>query len=540
MPASCCRWTRVIGKTSNAARRTRSTKRVLLARVQQDANLDGDPLDDRHAFWRGNYLSTDIRVPLTLVGTNPAQGVGTNGVAGHVWDNFSSDTYKRLSPIGRLEYTNVVSGQSESFNAPGGGVGYYRPATHASLWSTAPYLHNNALGLYLDDPSVKGRLVQFLDGIRRMLWFKERATKTLVLSQQERKWLENLQKDDTSSPPIDPQRIVVRPGDLRVGDPQIAGNDPGFVYRVPQDTYFEIPVAYTRPLIEGVAGPTVTSFLADWGFLIAVPVLLYVTLRVRARYLGVWLVALAALAASLLALTGSGGTPGTKIGVILLGVLDLLHFSSLTWWLLVLGLGTFGVILILAMPNSRIVGWIVGLNAAAAVLALWITGGPALAGLLVSLIILALIWWWNPTVLAFTRVLFGLLVLATAIVGYASHRIINGQTVLTVPGVNVAIGPFPIKLGPIPRGVPLNVLMNLDPDSPNFINGVLRVAAATSDIKRRHLEGEAAYNAFMQHAGAPLIAASKCPDFVLDRGHLFGEALSDDEKEALIAFLKTL
>jgi hypothetical protein len=40
--------------------------------------------------------------------------------------------------------------------------------------------------------------------------------------------------------------------------------------------------------------------------------------------------------------------------------------------------------------------------------------------------------------------------------------------------------------------------------------------------------------------------ASKCPDFVLDKGHLFGETLDPDAtknkqaKEDLIAFLKTL
>jgi hypothetical protein len=45
---------------------------------------------------------------------------------------------------------------------------------------------------------------------------------------------------------------------------------------------------------------------------------------------------------------------------------------------------------------------------------------------------------------------------------------------------------------------------------------------------------------FEQKAGPALMAASKCPDFVLDRGHYFGEALTDQEKTDLIAFLKTL
>ena len=45
----------------------------------------------------------------------------------------------------------------------------------------------------------------------------------------------------------------------------------------------------------------------------------------------------------------------------------------------------------------------------------------------------------------------------------------------------------------------------------------------------------------------PLIDISKCPDFVVNRGHYFGTdyfaeepALSDVDKRALIAFLKTL
>jgi hypothetical protein len=32
---------------------------------------------------------------------------------------------------------------------------------------------------------------------------------------------------------------------------------------------------------------------------------------------------------------------------------------------------------------------------------------------------------------------------------------------------------------------------------------------------------------------------SKCPDFIVNRGHLFGTTLPDDDKRALIEFLKT-
>ena len=44
-----------------------------------------------------------------------------------------------------------------------------------------------------------------------------------------------------------------------------------------------------------------------------------------------------------------------------------------------------------------------------------------------------------------------------------------------------------------------------------------------------------------------LLKMSKCPDFVVNKGHYFGTnlqagepALSDDDKRALIAFLKTM
>jgi hypothetical protein len=41
-------------------------------------------------------------------------------------------------------------------------------------------------------------------------------------------------------------------------------------------------------------------------------------------------------------------------------------------------------------------------------------------------------------------------------------------------------------------------------------------------------------------AASALLKVSKCPDFVTDRGHLFGTGLADDDKRALIAWLKRL
>jgi len=67
------------------------------------------------------------------------------------------------------------------------------------------------------------------------------------------------------------------------------------------------------------------------------------------------------------------------------------------------------------------------------------------------------------------------------------------------------------------------------------VRGVLRV-------RRDNLSDDrfAALAAFQQEAGPALLKASKCPDFVLDRGHWFSQGLPDDEKRQLKAFLETL
>ena len=57
---------------------------------------------------------------------------------------------------------------------PGGGRGYYRTASLTSIWATAPYLHNNSVGLFVKDPSVPGRLTAFNDGMQKMLWPERR------------------------------------------------------------------------------------------------------------------------------------------------------------------------------------------------------------------------------------------------------------------------------------------------------------------------------------------------------------------------------
>jgi hypothetical protein len=43
-----------------------------------------------------------------------------------------------------------------------------------SIWATAPFLHNNALGSYTGDPSVAGRMKAFDDATEKLLWPEKR------------------------------------------------------------------------------------------------------------------------------------------------------------------------------------------------------------------------------------------------------------------------------------------------------------------------------------------------------------------------------
>jgi hypothetical protein len=82
----------------------------------------------------------------------------------------------------------------------------------------------------------------------------------------------------------------------------------------------------------------------------------------------------------------------------------------------------------------------------------------------------------------------------------------------------------------------------VDPGAPRgvLLNAETAVLRGSLLIHKHHLKGKPALRTFEKETGLPRLKASKCPDFVLDRGPWFGEALSDDDKNKLIAFLKTL
>jgi hypothetical protein len=114
-----------------------------------------------------------------------------------------------------------------------------------------------------------------------------------------------------------------------------------------------------------------------------------------------------------------------------------------------------------------------------------------------------------------------------------------------------------ITIGPFPKGLPVNLLSNLQPlsESDHLIDRVRHTEDLVQllvDLKLYLLTlpsnatDEQKVSAIGRKMGSALLALNKCPDFEVNRGHYFGTgmvpgepALSDSDKRALIEFLKT-
>ena len=125
-------------------------------------------------FLKDNYLSTEFRVPVTLLETNACSPLGRNALRDNIWDNFSSESYKQLPSVGTVTVQNPFTGADLRFSMPAGGRGYTRPPSLISLWSTAPFLQNNTVGPFNWDPSVATRMGVFKASIEQMLWPEKR------------------------------------------------------------------------------------------------------------------------------------------------------------------------------------------------------------------------------------------------------------------------------------------------------------------------------------------------------------------------------
>jgi hypothetical protein len=125
-------------------------------------------------FLADNFLSTELRVPVTLLEINACSSLATNALAGDIWDNFSSQSYKSLPSVGTITVHHPKTGEPRPYTMPAGGRGYIRPASLISLWSTAPFLLNNSLGDFYWTGSVEDRMKSFDSAIVQLLWPEKR------------------------------------------------------------------------------------------------------------------------------------------------------------------------------------------------------------------------------------------------------------------------------------------------------------------------------------------------------------------------------
>jgi hypothetical protein len=115
-----------------------------------------------------------------------------------------------------------------------------------------------------------------------------------------------------------------------------------------------------------------------------------------------------------------------------------------------------------------------------------------------------------------------------------------------------------LAVGPLPRGFPINALVNtkLAPDNddakpasfywrlikatPTLISAFRKMGGKCSPQELADPETEANSEQALRDSGLidTLVGLSKCPDYVVNRGHYFGADLPAADKEALIAYLK--
>ncbi|HEX6086631.1 MAG TPA: hypothetical protein VF266_19025, partial [Thermoanaerobaculia bacterium] len=131
-------------------------------------------LVERPDFLQHNFLSDDRRYPVVhpdwrfAIGTNLKRAMGSNAAAGHIWNDFSSRTYKELPSPGTVSLYNPLDPAKPIELRIPPGRGYYRVPSLIAVWATAPLLHNNSLGAPTKDPSIEGRLRAFEDAMDRM------------------------------------------------------------------------------------------------------------------------------------------------------------------------------------------------------------------------------------------------------------------------------------------------------------------------------------------------------------------------------------
>lgn len=427
-------------------------------------------------FWEDNYLSTDMRIPVTMTGTNSARAMATNAKTHQVWDDFASLTFKNLPSVGKIKYPDPFSGAQKEYQASSGGPGYYRVPTLISAWATAPYLHNNSLGTFNNDPSVKGRLEAFNDAFDKLLTPSNRFAKPHDLAK------------------LNPQQV-------RSSEELI--NDGGLVWRTSESTHFKIRGHQIPVLIRGMT--TWNSFsvgLVPWipSLLFAViglVILLKEPIKEFLEKRALWLLRFFRWFYDIFVQFRK------PIGLVLT-ILTLVLL--ILWWIYLLP-----VIRLVEIGSGWSIGWI-NLQ----IIVLFLISG------------VVIIWLTFPNILG-NRTISVVYLVAAVIFALGFGRFASGQ------GGDIALGPFP-------KGMPVNLIVNMDHHAPPK-KLFKAVSALTSHfLKYAHQDDdETALLDFEENVAPLLQEVSSCPDLVLDRGHdyKFMRHFTDEQKAELKKLIKT-
>ena len=480
---------------------------------------------EQSGFWQHNYLSTDYRIPVNVVETNSARAMATNGMTGHMWEDFASESYRNLPSPGEISYFNPYKGESGEWDsysprhatpegAPdrGGGPGYYRVPTLISIWATAPFLHNNSLGLYNNDPSVEGRLEAFDDAIRKLLWPEKRL-------------------EHTSYNEATPERLK---------------RDHGLIWRTTEETYLTI---------DSKRVPRVAQMIPYVGELKKSK-----TFRWLGNIYPLGLPSILLLLGAMFMLMVSHRATRQTVGYVVLFLVVLL--ALLTWiayrfpdfsvlglirsidaWLLILVLGIVGVALWIPRGSKSLkLASVVTLGSAILVGVLFLiaksnpefTFGGWLREVRPWQLPLSVLTFVGVTLVIpfsrrWTRFLSYGLIVASLLVGAIVHFYAGN------------LGD--VRIGPIPAGTPVNLLANFNSEAARKtqVRSVKRVLSGLAEIKSRSLDEENAQRVMREKIAPALMEVNKCPDFVMDRGHYFPwfDEMTDEDKNALIELLKT-
>jgi len=169
-------------------------------------NLPADPEAQKNAwrefvlrddFLTDNYLSDDERYPCSELGTNIARSLSPNWDASGGFGQMSSLGFKQNQEGTEQVFDHDKDGKPIPLYNPltvkhdikfTAKKLFYRTPTLVSIWATAPYLHNNSVGLYNADPSVAGRMAAYEDGMTKLLWPERRlGVRSILVTPQDSK-----------------------------------------------------------------------------------------------------------------------------------------------------------------------------------------------------------------------------------------------------------------------------------------------------------------------------------------------------------------